>query len=241
MGVSGTTSFILTAAQIVTQARSLLGIQASEEPLAADELQLGITFLNLMLKGWQADGVRTWTLTEGSLLLVQGQTSYLFGTGGIVTTLPFDMDDVRIFRSSTELPMIQLSRQDYFSLPNKTTQGYPTQYYYSRQRDTALLYVWPAPDSQTGVLNFTYRRVIDDIDDANNDMDLPQEWLQAITYNLAVELIPQYGKADSNNAKLVLARAAQTYAVVKNFDTAEGLGSVQMIPTRFHRGGGRNG
>lgn len=240
MSVSNSTNFNMTAAEVVLAARSLIGIQASEEPLAADELQQALQFLNMFIKTWQADGVRTWTLTEGSIQLVQGVVSYAFGAGGVDLVLPFDMDDVRIFRSSVELQMLQLSRQGYFSLPNKTSQGYPTQYYYNRQRDTAQIYVWPAPDSQTGVLNFTYRRVIDDIDNANDDLDLPQEWLQALTYNLALELIPQYGKADSNNAKLVVARAAQLYSIVKNFDTSEGLGSVRMTPTRYRRGGARN-
>lgn len=241
MTVSGSTSFSMTAADIVLAARSLLGIQASEEPLADDELQLGIQWLNVMTKGWQADGIRTWTLTHGTLALVQGQNSYTFGTGGDVTTLPYDMYSVRIFRQSIDLPMWQMSEEEYFSLPNKDQQGYPTQYYYDRQRDTGVLYVWQSPDATGGTLRFTYRRVIDDIVDANNSLDLPQEWYKALIYGLAVELIPQYGKADSNNAKLVVAGFTQWYQVLKNFDTGEGMGSLIVRPTRFHRSGGYSG
>lgn len=222
-------------------ARSLLGIQSSEEPLAADELTLGIQFMNIMLKGWQADGIRTWTLEHDTITLVQGQASYLLGVGGANTTVPFDMDSVRIFRQNYELPMWQLSQQEYFSLPNKDSQGYPTQYYYDRQRDTATIYVWLSPDAYTGELRYTYRRIIDDIVNANDNLDLPQEWYKAIIYGLAVELIPQYGKADSGNAKLVLAGFADSYQKLKNFDTGEGMGSIRLRPTRFHRGGGWTG
>jgi len=241
MALSGTTSFAMTAAEIVQAARSLLGIQSSEEPLQDDELQLGLLFLNVILKAWQADGIRTWTLTEGVITMVQGQLSYSFGAGGDDTTLPFDMDDVRIFRQDYELPMWQMSRMEYYSMPNKTNQGYPTQYYYNRQRDTAQIFVWPAPDSTPSELRFTYRRVIQDIDEPNNNLDLPQEWYQALIYGLAVELIPQYGKADSGNAKLVVAKFAQVYQVLKNFDTGEGMGSITVRPTRFHRSGGWRG
>ncbi len=241
MTVSGSVVFSLSAADIVTQARSLIGIQADEDPLEDHELQRGLTWLNMLLKGWQADGVRTWTLTEGQLSLVQGQVSYVFGVGGDVATVPFDMDDVRINRSSTDLQMLQMSRQEYFSMPNKTSQGYPTQYYYDRQRDTGVLYVWMAPDSTGGTLKFTYRRIIDSIINANDTLDLPQEWYLAITYGLAKLLIPQYGRADSSNAKLVIADGLGYYNVVKNFDTGEGLGSIRIGGTRFRRGGARNG
>lgn len=239
MTVSGSVVFSLSASQIVTEARSLLGIQADEDPLENHELQRGLLWLNVMLKAWQADGVRTWTLTEGSFSLVQGQVSYLFGVGGDVTTVPFDMDNVRIYRGSTDLPMIQMSRQEYFSMPNKTAQGYPTQYYFDRQQATATLYVWQAPDSTGGTIKYTYRRVIDSIITAADTLDLPQEWYMAILYGLADQLIPHYGRADSNNAKLVLAKAPAYYSVVKNFDTGEGLGSIRVAPSRFRRGGAR--
>lgn len=241
MTVSGSVVFSLSAADIVQEARSLIGIQADEDPIESHELARGLRWFNIMLKAWQADGVRTWTLTEGSFALVQGQASYSFAAGGDVTTVPFDMDNVRIYRGSTDLPMLQMSRDEYFSMPNKTAQGYPTQYYFDRQRDTATFYVWQAPDATGGTIKYTYRRIIDSIISSADTMDLPQEWYLAIIYGLAKLLIPQYGRADSNNAKLVIADGIGYYNVVKNFDTGEGLGSVRIGPSRFRRGGARNG
>jgi hypothetical protein len=230
MTVSGTTSFSMTVSEIVTEARGLLGIQAAEEPLQADELQQGIRALNMMLKAWQAEGVQTWTLTEGTFTLVQGDFDYVFGSGGTFTTVPLDITDVRITRSSTSMPMFRLSREDYYDLPLPSSEGYPTQFYYDRQRDGGTLFVWPAPDSQGGTIDFTYRRYVMDAGDGTNTLDLPTEWHEAVCYNLAKRLISYYPGVSQTILPHVLNMAASTYAIVKGFDIGEGMGSLSISP-----------
>lgn len=236
MTVSGSTDFSYTAADIVTYARSALGIQPDEEPVTAAEMTKGIFLLNGMLKSWQAEGVRTWAITEGGpLTLVQAQASYSFGAGGDVTTVPFEMVQIRIRRSGVDLEMIPMTRGDYFAMPNKDSQGYPTQFYYDRQRQGATLYVWPAPDSSAAALYYTYQRVIDDVDAQTNALDMPQEWFEALYYGLAERMVPHYGKGGSKNAQLVVIEAQRSYTVVKNWDTAEGLGEISILPAGYGR------
>lgn len=227
MAVSSSTDFSLNGTQIVTEARRLLGIQASEEPLTNAELDVGLTHLNLLLKGWQAQGVMAWTYTEGQLTLVDGTASYLFGSGGAFTTaVPHDLIDVRITRSSIDLRMTELSREEYYGLPNKTTEGYPTQWFYDRQRSSGTLYVWPVPDATAGTLKFTYRRQIMDMDAGANDMDLPPEWVDAVVYGLADRLGDIYAKQDP----MITAKAARAFTVARQFDGAEGAGVVSILP-----------
>lgn len=230
MTVSGTTTFSMTVSEIVTEARGLLGIQAAEEPLEAHELQQGIRTLNMMLKAWQADGVQAWTLTEGTFTLVQADADYVFGAGGTFTTVPLDITDVRITRNSNSIPMFRLSREDYYALPLRTNQGYPTQFYYDRQREGGTFYVWPAPDSGLGTIDFTYRRYIMDAGDGTNTLDLPTEWYEAITYNLADRLMPYYPGISPVSKQKVETRAAAAYFSVKGFDTGEGMGSISITP-----------
>ena len=82
MAVSGSIDAAYTGSDIVTYARSLLGIQAAEETLQAHELTEGLFWLTVMLKAWEADGVMAWVLTEGSFALVQSDADYVFGSGG---------------------------------------------------------------------------------------------------------------------------------------------------------------
>lgn len=236
MAVSNSTDFKMTAQEVVTDARSKLGISADEEPLSASELTRGLRALNAMLKAWEVSGIRTWVLTEGTLTLVQSQTSYAFGTGGDFTTLPFEITDMRITRSGTDLPMLRLSRQEYFSQPNKASEGYPTQWYYDRQRDTGTLYIWPLADATGGTLKFTYRRRIMDMDAGSDDFDFPAEWYEALVYNLAQRMIPDYGAGNTPEASLVIGEAARLLADVRDFDTGEGEAVITVLPEAF---GGR--
>lgn len=230
MTVSGTTTFNMTVAEIVADARDLIGIQDEEEPLTATDLARGIRVLNMMLLSWQADGVQTWVLTEGSFALAQGDYDYVFGSGGAFTTVPTEIMDVRITRSSQDLPMNRMSREEYYALPVKDTQGYPTQFYYDRQRDGGTFYVWPAPDSVAGTIKFTYRRYIMDAGDGTKTLDLPKEWLEAVTSNLAIRLAPRYGGVDQQRLGEVKELASVTYQTLKSFDTAEGNSSINIWP-----------
>jgi hypothetical protein len=230
MTVSGTTTFSMTVEQIVVEARAQLGIQEAEEPLQAHELTQGIRALNMMLRAWQIDGIKTWTLTEGSFSLAQSDYDYVFGAGGTFTTVPLEITDVRITRNSQDLPMNRMSREEYQSLPVKSTEGYPTQYYYDRQQDGGTMYVWPAPDATAGTIKFTYRRYLYDVGVGTATLDIPKEWYEAVTYNLAKRLLAYYPGVHQNSIKLVMEMAPSSYAQVKNFDVGEGMGSIMVVP-----------
>lgn len=235
MTVSNSTDFSVTGADIVTNARRLLGIQPSEEELQAHELDEGLFFLNAMLKAWQADGVMVWSLTEGTFTLTPGTVSYVFGAGGAFTTVPLDIEQIRVNRNSVDLEMTRMSRSDYYTMPNKTNAGFPIQYFYDRQRDNGTLYVWPAPDTVSTSINFTYRRRIMDIDSGTDTSDLPQEWIKAMIYGLANELIPIYGKAGTPRAAKIEQGFSGAYISIKGFDNGEGMASVRITPNVFNR------
>lgn len=235
MAVSGSTNFKETAQQLIIDALSELGVADDEEPLEAVDLNKGIRAMNRMLKAWQADGVMVWTLTEGTFPLVVGQQAYTFGPGGAFTGVPFEITDMRINRSGNDLPMYRLSREEYQAMPSKTNRGYPTQFYYDRQRSGGTMYLWPAPDTATGTVKFTYSRVIMDIDVGANDIDLPQEWHEAIVYGLAARLVGPYSQAGKPSAARVEALAQASYQTVKGFGLGEGQASVRVTPSNDYR------
>lgn len=236
MAVSNSTDFKETAQQLIIDAMAELGISEDEEPLEDIDLQKGLRALNRMLKAWQADGVMVWTLTEGMLALVYDQGAYAFGAGGVFTSVPFEIAEMRINRNGNDLPMNRLSRDEYMALPNKTARGYPTQFYYDRQRSGGTLYLWPTPDIGVGTVKFTYSRIIMDMDAGANDIDLPQEWHEAIVFGLAARLVGTYGMAGKPAAGRVEKMAAETYQTVKGFGLGEGQASVRVTPTNHYRG-----
>lgn len=111
------------------------------------------------------------------------------------TFIPADrITEVRRRESSNyEIPVNFESREDYFDLPDKTSQGAIVQSYFSRQNTEGVMYVWPSPNTARDVINFTYERPLQAIDNVTDEIDVPGYWLEAIITNLAERLILKFG------------------------------------------------
>jgi hypothetical protein len=119
-------------------------------------------------------------------------------------------DNVRRRESTNyEIPIVFQSRKDYFDLPNKNQPGTPIQAYYDRQIPQGVMYLWNSPSSAVSIINFTYERKIQVMTEATQTFDLPEDWYDAITYNLAKRLISKVGCSQERKADIV--SAAQEY------------------------------
>lgn len=108
---------------------------------------------------------------------------------------PLDIISVRVKdKNGYETRVRRIGREDYFNQSDKASTGKIVQYYYDPQLSTGRLYVWPVSETVSDRLKITYRRSLEDMDSGTNDFDFPQEWLDALTYNLAVRLAPAFGK-----------------------------------------------
>ena len=139
------------------------------------------------------------------------------------------IDDIDITESLYDRILNSISREEYFGLPDKTSQGQPVSYFYDPQLSTGKLHLWPSPDAIDYSLKITYSRSIEDFDTASDNPDFPQEWLEAITYNLAVRLAPMFGK-DQKALQMIAPMAAQMLQDVKMWDNENG--SLSVTPDR---------
>lgn len=189
MATSGSIDFSLTAREIVVMALKKLGVF---DP-TADEVADGIEEMNVMLKGWQMmpQSPNLWRQTEGSVTLVASTASYT------LSPKPFRVVDARYRNtSSQDLPMEELTREEYQSLPNKTSTGVPTCYYVDYQRASTVMYVWPLMAAvTTETIKYDYQRAYEDIDAPSNDVDIPSEYTDVVVYSLADRLQDQFGKS----------------------------------------------
>ena len=136
---------------------------------------------------------------------------------------PFNvLSAVRESESATDVPMNALSYESYFQLPNKTSTGIPVSYNYDRQKDSAVIRIWPVPANVENLMKITITERIEDVDSVSNTMDFPQEWLEAIVLNLAVRLAPSFGRAGNNNFMEIKAQAAEALNLALGFDNEPG-------------------
>ena len=79
MAVSGTTTFTVTRDQIIEAAlRSLAVLEEGAQP-SATTIENSSFSLNLILKKWQSEGIKLWTVVEYTVPLVNSQTAYTIG------------------------------------------------------------------------------------------------------------------------------------------------------------------
>lgn len=126
--------------------------------------------------------------------------------------------------SGNTVLMTNLTRDEYERLPNKSNSGTPVNYHYERALGVGSLYVWPVA-SATAVTDYTldvvYQAPMEDVDTSTDNLDFPQEWLEAITYGLAERLAPRYGVTEQERYLLKKeAKAARDLA--KDYDWEEG-------------------
>lgn len=89
MASSGSTDFTRTRDQLVKGSLRLIQVIASGETPSSEEIEDGSEALNMMVKGWQAEGIHLWTNKEATLFLAKSTASYSLGPSGWHATLSY--------------------------------------------------------------------------------------------------------------------------------------------------------
>ncbi len=120
---------------------------------------------------------------------------------------PLRIISARRENSGQEIEMFELSREEYFNLPNKSSTGTPVQYYYDPQQGTGKMYLWPTPSTVDDVINMTYLDELEIITANTDTTNFPQEWMEYLVYGLAVRIAPLYGATIPNEVLAVYTEA----------------------------------
>lgn len=189
MATSGSIDFSLTAREVIIHALRLIRVQDAVSDASGADASNAMQTLNLMLKGWQHNGPDIFRITNGSVTLVSATSSYA------LSPQPYRVIEARYRDASgRDLPMIELGRLDYQELPLKSAAGIPTQFYVDVQRTATTLYTWPVlATATTETIKYTYQRRFEDVDALDNEIDVPQEHLEMVSYSLADRLMDFYG------------------------------------------------
>ena len=87
-------------------------------------------------------------------------------------------------RDGTDFSIDRISRDEFLSIPTKTTEGRPTQFFLDRQI-TPNLKIWPLPENSTDVLIYDSLTRINDADTAKNTMEVPFRFYPCLAAGLA--------------------------------------------------------
>ena len=196
MALSGSTNYSLNRTQLINSALRIINVYTEAYTPSSFEMNSAAETLNLMLKAWQADGLQLTTRKTKTFSLVSGTASYTLGPSGTVTMdrpLRILACNLKQTSSGTETELTQVSRTDYHALPLKTTSGSPAEFMYDPQLTNGVIYFWPVMDTTGYTAELLYVKPYDDLDSSTDDIELPQEWMEAVKYGLAARLSDEYG------------------------------------------------
>tara|TARA_B100000035_G_scaffold314316_1_gene330266 strand:+ start:538 stop:1206 length:669 start_codon:yes stop_codon:yes gene_type:complete len=184
MATSGSRDFDLDFAELAEEAYERCGL----EYRTGYDARTARRSLNLMFADWANRGVNLWTVKQGTQALTAGTATYTLNSSYS------DLLEVVLRRSGTDYNLSRMSRSDYMSLPNKTTQGRPSQFFFNRQI-TPEVTLWATPENSTDTLVFYYIQRIEDVDTLANTTDAPFRFLPCmvagLAYYLAIKRAPE--------------------------------------------------
>tara|TARA_B110000211_G_C14079467_1_gene553782 strand:+ start:2294 stop:2959 length:666 start_codon:yes stop_codon:yes gene_type:complete len=178
MATSGSKDFELDVADYIEEAFERCGLEVR----TGYDLKTAKRSLNLMLADWSNRGLNQWTIKQRSLTLTANDGEYDLSSDVI------DVLSVVVRVSGTDYSLLRLSRDDYITIPTKTSTGRPNQFFLDRQI-TPNLKVWPVPDSSTSyTIYYDALTRMDDADIYTNTMDMPFRFYPCLAAGLAYYL-----------------------------------------------------
>ena len=181
MATSGSRDFDLDVADIIEEAYERCGLEVR----TGYDAKTARRSLNIMFSEWANRGVNLWTVKQATLTLTSGTATYNSGNG--LASPMNDILEVALRRSGTDYEVDRISRGEYLNVPNKTTTGRPSQFYFNRQTSPELA-LWPVPENSTDELVYYYITRIEDADTLQNTTDVPYRFLPCMIAGLAYYL-----------------------------------------------------
>ena len=183
MATSGSRDFNLDVGEIIEEAYERCGLEVR----TGYDARTARRSLNLMFAEWANRGLNLWTVKQAFFTVTQGTSEYTLESDVV------DLLDVVLRRDNTDYEVQRISRGDYATLPNKTTQGRPSQFWLDRQISPKL-YLWSVPENNTDQIRYYYVRRIEDADDLVNTTDMPFRFypcmVAGLAYYMAVKRAP---------------------------------------------------
>lgn len=225
-----------TANNIVTSGLRLIGVLAADEQPSFAEASQGLSVFNDMIDAWNADRLAIYTTRSEDFPFVNGQQSYTLGpTGDFNTARPARIDamsSILLYNPTNpvEVPITMYSVSDWQTqVPVKKVSGsFPLICYDDGGFPLRTLNFWPY--QITGTINnvriYSWQAL--PAQTLTSQVTFPPGYAEAIRYNLAVRLGPEFAAPASST---VITLAIDSLAKIKTMNAPDLTLQSDLLPS----------
>lgn len=196
MTTSGTTIYQIGRDEIIKSALRKLGVIAQGQSPSTEDITNSSIALNMLVAEFRTLGMPLWARKTFSFNPVANVQDYNIGIGqtfNIAYPLHI-LQAYRIDSSSTTRINMDIIPNFNLNLYPTSSGGTPIQISYQPLNNYGVISVWPVPDSTaaSATITIVYQSPFQYFNAATDTMDFPEEWYNALVYNLAWNLAPEW-------------------------------------------------
>lgn len=199
-----------TVRDLISSALRKISVVGAGENMTAEDATDGLNNLNQMLDSWSADGQVIYSRSVDTINLSSGVLSYTMGpSGDISTARPVSITEATITQGGILMNQMMIwGAETYATLGFPSLQGIPTNLYVNNSVPLLELKLYPVPIGGLQLNIYSMKKLSDFA--LNDTVILPPGYEQAIIFNLAVLLAPEYEKEAPATVKNIASDSLST-------------------------------
>ena len=224
-----------TAGDQINRALRLLGVLAEGETSSAAVSQDALTALNQMADSWNTERLSVFSTQDQVFTWPTSTLKRTLGpTGDFVGNRPILLDDSTYFRdpsTNVSFGIKLINQQQYNGIAVKTvTSTYPQVLWVNMTYPDIEMYIYPVP---TRLLEWHVVSVEELSQPAtlSTILTFPPGYLRAFTYNLAMEIAPEFGVEPSPQVQRIAMTSKRNLKRINNPDDIMSL-PYSLVATR---------
>jgi len=223
-----------TAGDQIERALRLLGVLAEGETPSAATSQDALMALNQLIDSWNTERLAVFSTQDQVFTWPSGLISRTLGpSGDFVGNRPILLDDATYFvaPNGVSYGIKFINQQQYDGIAVKTvTSTYPQVMFINMSFPDIEMFIYPRP-TQDMVWHFISVEELDKPADLSTVLYYPPGYLRAFTYNLAMEIAPEFGVEPSPQVQRIAMTSKRDLKRINNPDDVMAM-PYSMIATR---------
>jgi hypothetical protein len=210
-----------TAGDQINRALRLLGVLAEGETSSASVMQDSLTALNQMIDSWNTERLSVFSTQDQIFVWPAGEINRTLGpTGDFVGNRPILLDDSTYYvgNNGVSYGIKFINQQQYDGIAVKTvTSTFPQVIFVNNTFPNIEMFVYPKP-TQDLTWHFISVEELTQPATLATNLTFPPGYLRAFTYNLAMEIAPEFGVEPSPQVQRIAMTSKRNLKRINNPD-----------------------